>query len=86
MLNTEVKPQFMPILETGHGMSNVNDIILTHIKSLTQNHLKVDVVFNFYYEDSLKGETRRKVTGILTENTRPPHAWNTFFQCSKKQD
>ena len=77
MLNTEVKSQFMPILETGHGMSNANDI------SPTQNHLRVNVVIDVYYKDSLKGETRRKVTGILSGNTRPPHAWNTFLQSNE---
>ena len=35
-----------------------NDIILPHIKSLPQSHLRVDVVFDGYYDDSLKGETR----------------------------
>ena len=35
-----------------------NDIILPHIKSLQQSHLRVDVVFDGYYDDSLKGETR----------------------------
>ena len=37
-----------------------NDIILQQITSLAQNHLRVDVVFDVYYDDSLKGETRRK--------------------------
>ena len=57
MLNTEVKSQLMPILETDHAMSNANDSILPHIKSLTQNYLRVGVVFAVYYEDSLKAET-----------------------------
>ena len=48
MLNTEVKPQFMPILETGRGMTNANDSIFPHIKSLARNHLSVDVVFDVY--------------------------------------
>ena len=72
----------MPILETGHGMTNAIDIILPHIKSLTQNLLRVGVVLDVYYEDSLKGETRRKLTRKMTGNTRPPHAWNTFLQCN----
>ena len=37
-----------------------NDIILPHIKSLALNHLRVDVFFDVYYDDSLKGETIRK--------------------------
>ena len=74
MLNTEVKSQLTPILETGHGMTHANDIILPHIKSLAQNHFWVDVVFDVYYEDSLKGEIKRKVAGKVTGNTRPPHA------------
>ena len=73
MLNTEVKSQLMPIMKTDHGMSNANDSIIPYIKSLTQNHLRVAVVFDVYYEDSLKSESTREVTG----NTRPPHAWNT---------
>ena len=82
MLNTEVKSKLMPILETVYGMTNVNDIIrLTHVKSLAQNHLRVDVVFDVYGKDSLKGEIRRKVTG----NTRSPHAWNTFIQCNENK-
>ena len=32
--------------------------------------MRVDVVFDVYNEDSLKGETRRKVTGILSGNMR----------------
>jgi hypothetical protein len=31
-----------------------NDIILPHIKSLAQSHLRVDVVFDVYYYDSLR--------------------------------
>lgn len=37
-----------------------NNIILPHIKCLAQSHLRVDVVFDIYYDDSLKGETRIK--------------------------
>ena len=75
----------MPILETDHGMTNANGIILPHIKSLAQNQLRVDVVFDVYYKDSLKGEIRRKVTGKVTGNTRPQHAWNTFLQCDENK-
>ena len=85
MLNTEVKSQLMPTLETGHRMTNANDVILPHIKSFTQNHLRVGVVFDVYNEDSLKGETRRKVTGKVTGNTRSPHAWNTYLQCNENK-
>lgn len=66
-----------------------NDIILPHIKSLAQSHLRVDVVFDVYYDDSLKGETRRK-RGIgsrrkVTGNTRPPKSWNTFLRCDENK-
>ena len=66
-----------------------NDIILPHIKSLAQSHLRVDVVFDVYYVDSLKGETRRKC-GIgsrrkVTGNTRPPKSWNTFLRCDENK-
>ena len=75
----------MPILETGHGITNANYIILPHIKSLAQNQLRVDVVFDVYYKDSLKGEIGRKMSGKVTGNTRPPHAWNTFLQCDENR-
>ena len=75
----------MPIMEIGHGMSNANDIILPHIKSLTQYHLRVDVVFYVYNEDSLKGEIRRKVGGKVTGNTRPPHEWNTLLHSNENK-
>ena len=60
LLNGEVKSQLMSILETVHGMTNANGIILPHIKSLAQNHSRAGVVFDVYYEDSLKFESRRK--------------------------
>lgn len=64
-----------------------NDIILPHIKSPAQSHLRVDVVFDVYFDNSLKGETRR-TRGIgsrqkVTGNTRPPKSWNTFLQCDE---
>lgn len=37
-----------------------NDIILQHIKSFAQSHLRLDVVFDVYYDDSLRGKARRK--------------------------
>ena len=46
MLNSEVKPQKMPILETGHVMAIAYDIIRPLIKSLAQNYLRVGVVFD----------------------------------------
>ena len=36
----------MPISETYHGIINVNDIILPHIISLAQNHLRVLIDFS----------------------------------------
>ena len=72
----------MPILETGHVMTNAYDIILPHIKSLAQYHLRVGVVFDLFYVDSLKGEIIWKLTG---KKTRPPHAWNIFLQCNKNK-
>ena len=68
---------------------HANDIILPHIKSLAQSHSRVDVVFDVYHDDSLKGETklkrgtgsRRKVTG----NTKPPKSWNTFLRCDENK-
>ena len=66
-----------------------NDIILPHIKSLAQSHLRVDVVFDVYYDDSLKGETRRKCSigsrRKVTGNTRPPKSWNTFLRCDENK-
>lgn len=66
-----------------------NDIILPHITSLAQGHLRVDIVFDVYRDDSLKGETRRK-RGIgsrrkLTDNTRPPKSWNPFLRCNENK-
>jgi hypothetical protein len=51
--------------------------------------LRVDVVFDVYYDDSLKGETRRK-RGIgyrrkVTGNTRPQKSWNTFLRCDENK-
>ena len=37
-----------------------NDIIPPHIKSLVQNHLRVDADLGVYYEESLQGEIIRK--------------------------
>ena len=45
MLNTEVKSQLMPILETGHEMQNDNDLILPHIKSL-DHHMRGTLFFS----------------------------------------
>ena len=75
LLNTGGKLQLILILEADHevpnaepcsvetlvidGVSLVNSI-KTWIKSLVQNHLRVDVDFDVYYVDSLKGETIRK--------------------------
>ena len=47
--------------------------------TLQKNRSRVGFVFDAYYEDSLKCETRRKVTGKVTGNTRSTHAWNTFL-------
>ena len=67
-------------------MTNANAIILLHIKSLAQNNLRVYVVFDVYYEDSLKSETRMQVTGKVTGSNRPPQ-WNEnkteLFICSR---
>lgn len=66
-----------------------NDIILPHITSLAQGHLRVDIVFDVYRDGSLKGETRRK-RGIgsrrkVTDNTRPPKSWNSFLRCNENK-
>jgi hypothetical protein len=53
-----------------------NDVIVPYIQSYAQRHSRIDVVFDVYYDDTLKMETskkrgtgaRRKVTG----NSRPP--------------
>ena len=42
-----------------------NDIILPHIEYLAQNHSRVDVVFDVYYDDSLKAETRKSMAKDL---------------------
>ena len=42
-----------------------NDIILPHIEYLAQNHSRVDVVFDVYYDDSLKAETKKSVAKDL---------------------
>ena len=66
----------------------INDIILPHIEYFGQNHSRVDV-FDVYYDDSLKAETRkkrgkgsrRKVAG----DTRPTKSWNTFLRCDENK-
>ena len=37
-----------------------DDVILPQIEHSRQWHGRIDIVFDVYYEDSLKGETRRK--------------------------
>lgn len=66
-----------------------NGIILPHITSLAEGHLRVNIVFDIYRDDSLKGETRRK-RGIgsrrkVTDNTRPPKSWNSFLRCNENK-
>jgi hypothetical protein len=66
-----------------------NEIISPYIEHCGQRHGRIEVVFDVYYENSLKGETRRK-RGIggrrkLTANSRPPKAWNTFLRCDKNK-
>ena len=64
-------------------------VILSFRKSLAQSHLTVGVVFDVYYYNSLKGETkrkraigsRRKVTG----NTEPAKLWNIFLLCDENK-
>ena len=64
-----------------------NDVIVPCIESYAQRHSRIDVVFDVYYDDSLKGGTRKKRgTGArqkVTGNTRPPKSWNTFLRCDQ---
>lgn len=66
-----------------------NHIILPHITSFAQGHFRVDIVFDVYRDESLKGETRRK-RGVgyrrkVTDNTRPPTFWNSFLRCNENK-
>ena len=42
-----------------------------------------------YFDDSLKGETRKKrgsgTRRKVTENSRPPKSWNTFLRCDENK-
>jgi hypothetical protein len=66
-----------------------NDVIVPCIESYAQRHSRIDVVFDVYYDDSLKGETRKKRgTGArqtVTGNARPPKSWNTFLRCDQNK-
>ena len=66
-----------------------NDVIVPYIESYAQRHSRIDVVFDVYYDDSLKGETRKKRgTGArrkVTGNSRPPKSWNTFLMCDQNK-
>lgn len=65
------------------------DVILPHVENCARNHRRIDIVFDVYYDDSLKGEARekrgsggrRKVTG----NSRPPKSWYTFLRCDENK-
>ena len=56
-----------------------------HIESCAQKYSRVDVVFDIYRQDSLKGETRQKRgTGVrrkVVGNSRPPKSWHNFLRC-----
>jgi hypothetical protein len=66
-----------------------NDVIVPCIESYAQRHPRINVVFDVYYGDSLKVETRKKRgTGArqkVTGNSRPPKSWNTFLRCDQNK-
>ena len=65
------------------------EIIIPHIESYARKHSRIDVVFDIYWPDSLKGETRQKRgTGVrrkVTGNSRPPKSWSNFLRCDEKK-
>ena len=60
-----------------------------HIESCAQKYSRVDVVFDIYRQDSLKGETRQKRgTGVrrkVVGNSRPPKLWHNFLRCDENK-
>ena len=65
------------------------EVIVPHIESYARKYPRVDVVFDIYRQDSLKGETRQKRgTGVrrkVSGNTRPPKSWNNFLRCDENK-
>ena len=65
------------------------DVIVPHIETYTRKYSRVDVVFDIYPQDSLKGETRQKRgTGIrrkVAGKSRPPKSWNNFLTCDENK-
>ena len=63
------------------------EVILPYIEHNAHRHSRIDVVFDMYFDDSLKGETRKKrgsgARRKVTENSRPPKSWNTFLRCDE---
>ena len=64
-------------------------MIVPHIESCAQKYSRVDVVFDIYRQDSLKGETRQKRgTGVrrkVVGNSRPPKSWHNFLRCDENK-
>ena len=65
------------------------EVILPYIEYNAHRQSRIDVVFNMYFDDSLKGETRKKrgsgARSKVTENSRPPKSWNTFLRCDENK-
>ena len=65
------------------------EVIVPHIESCAQKYSRVDVVFDIYRQDSLKGETRlNRGTGVrrkVVGNSRPPKSWHNFLRCDENK-